>query len=78
MQHVDARAYLELRGAIRISDFGLSCSYEDRSVNRLLTGPFRGAQHVISLQEGQILKRNCGTDSHKAPQAWRFSKRALS
>jgi len=41
----------KFESAIRISDFGLSCSYED----------------------GQILKRNCGTDSHKAPQVYAHS-----
>ncbi|CAK9002887.1 Calcium-dependent protein kinase 2 (PfCDPK2) [Durusdinium trenchii] len=41
-------AHSKFESAIRISDFGLSCSYED----------------------GQVLKRNCGTDSHKAPQVY--------
>lgn len=38
----------KFESAVRISDFGLSCSYE----------------------EGQVMKRNCGTDSHKAPQVY--------
>lgn len=41
-------AHSKFESAVRISDFGLSCSYED----------------------GQIMKRNCGTDSHKAPQVY--------
>ncbi|CAE7906502.1 Stk33, partial [Symbiodinium microadriaticum] len=38
----------KFESAIRISDFGLSCTYED----------------------GQMMKRNCGTDSHKSPQVF--------
>ncbi|CAE7213852.1 CPK2, partial [Symbiodinium pilosum] len=38
----------KFESAIRISDFGLSCTYAD----------------------GQMLKRNCGTDSHKSPQVF--------
>lgn len=41
----------KFESAVRISDFGLSCSFE----------------------EGQMMKRNCGPDSHKAPQVYAHS-----